>query len=151
MTPERWQQVKDVFERTIEREPAERRAFVDDACAGDDELRDEVTSLLDQHERIGGFSVDTPTGAPGRGATSAPDLSALDTEPLPEAPTPAKVCPRCKAKFDASAAVCPQQSQSSADAVRQVESERISSTVKPLSSSPRMARTRSTEVPSNSR
>jgi serine/threonine protein kinase len=46
MTPERWQQVKDLFQAAIEREPSERAAFLDEACAGDPDLRKEVESLL---------------------------------------------------------------------------------------------------------
>ena len=46
MTPERWQQVKDIFDRAVERDPASRIAFVRDCCGNDDELRKEVESLL---------------------------------------------------------------------------------------------------------
>ena len=46
VTPERWQQVKDIFDRAVERDPASRIAFVRDCCGNDDELRKEVESLL---------------------------------------------------------------------------------------------------------
>jgi serine/threonine-protein kinase len=47
VTPERWQQVKDVVGRALETAPgAARDALIDAACAGDPELRDEVVSLL---------------------------------------------------------------------------------------------------------
>ena len=39
----------------LEREPAERAAFLADACAGDDELRREVESLLTAHNRAEKF------------------------------------------------------------------------------------------------
>src|SRR5262245_51551801 len=51
MTPERWQQVKTLLERALEREAKERAAFLDAACADDAELRREVESLLAYEER----------------------------------------------------------------------------------------------------
>jgi serine/threonine protein kinase/TolB-like protein/Flp pilus assembly protein TadD len=55
MTPERWQQIKSVLDSALEREPNERAALLDEACAGDTELRREVESLLEAHERAGDF------------------------------------------------------------------------------------------------
>jgi serine/threonine-protein kinase len=46
MTPERWQQVERVLRAALEREPAERAALLDIACADDPGLREEVESLL---------------------------------------------------------------------------------------------------------
>ncbi|HKI02493.1 MAG TPA: serine/threonine-protein kinase [Thermoanaerobaculia bacterium] len=59
MTSDRWQQVKAVLEDVLEREEAERRAFLDAACQGDDELRREVESLLASEAEIGDF-IETP-------------------------------------------------------------------------------------------
>jgi len=42
----RWQKVKDLFGDALEQEPAERKAFLDYACSGDEALRAEVESLL---------------------------------------------------------------------------------------------------------
>src|SRR6266567_5961340 len=39
MTPERWQQVKQIFQSALERNPAERSAFLNQACADDAALR----------------------------------------------------------------------------------------------------------------
>ncbi|MET0555854.1 MAG: protein kinase [Vicinamibacteria bacterium] len=50
-----WQRVKDVFQATFARAPAERAAFLDEACAGDAGLRHEVESLLASHQEAGGF------------------------------------------------------------------------------------------------
>ena len=47
MTPERWRQVEAVLQAALEREPAERAALLDSACAGDPDLRQEVESLLE--------------------------------------------------------------------------------------------------------
>ena len=50
MTPERWQEVKKALAGALERTPAERRAYLDQACA-DDSLRREVESLIAAHEQ----------------------------------------------------------------------------------------------------
>ena len=50
MTPERWPQVKALFDAAVEREPAARAAFLDQACRDDSEMRLEVESLLARDE-----------------------------------------------------------------------------------------------------
>ena len=42
MTPEHWQEVERLFHAALERAAAERAAFLDDSCAGDEALRREV-------------------------------------------------------------------------------------------------------------
>ena len=59
MTPERWQGVKKVLDCALERTPEERCAFVEQACAGDEELRKKVESLIASHEKTGSF-IDVP-------------------------------------------------------------------------------------------
>ncbi len=49
MTPGRWQRVKEVFAAASERDAQDVASFLDDACAGDAELRAEVESLLAAH------------------------------------------------------------------------------------------------------
>jgi len=51
----RWQRAKELFEAALERDPADRPAFLLEACAGDDSLRMEVERLLSGHERAGSF------------------------------------------------------------------------------------------------
>jgi eukaryotic-like serine/threonine-protein kinase len=51
MTPERWQQVKGVLENVLEVAPHDRAAFLDQACGGDQALRQEVESLLAGEEQ----------------------------------------------------------------------------------------------------
>jgi serine/threonine protein kinase/tetratricopeptide (TPR) repeat protein len=46
LTPERWQQIKEVFADAQERQLAERAAFLEKVCAADESLRSEVESLL---------------------------------------------------------------------------------------------------------
>src|SRR5438874_2399337 len=46
MTPERWREVEQVYQSTMDREPESRSAYLSDACGVDEELRREVDSLL---------------------------------------------------------------------------------------------------------
>jgi hypothetical protein len=46
MTPERWQQVKVVLENVLEITPSKRAVFLEQACDGDQALRQEVESLV---------------------------------------------------------------------------------------------------------
>lgn len=55
MRPERWQQIQGVYLDVLEVGEEERAAFLAKACAGDDELRREVESLLNAHEDAGTF------------------------------------------------------------------------------------------------
>jgi len=55
MTPERWQQIEDLFQRALERPGAERAAFLVAACAGDQDLRREVGELLGSFEQAYDF------------------------------------------------------------------------------------------------
>ena len=59
MTPERWQQVKEIFNSALKCEPGERSAVLSSACGGDEALRKEVESLLASHEKDGSF-IDSP-------------------------------------------------------------------------------------------
>lgn len=51
MTPERWQQVKHIFYAALEQPAEQRAAFLDQACAGDEDLQKEIASLLAAHEQ----------------------------------------------------------------------------------------------------
>ena len=46
MTPERWQQIDKLCQSALELEENRRAAFLEEACAGDEELRREVESML---------------------------------------------------------------------------------------------------------
>src|ERR1041385_3426658 len=59
MTPERWQQVKEIFNSAITYRPDERSLFISRACSGDEDLRSEVESLIASHEQSGSF-IDKP-------------------------------------------------------------------------------------------
>jgi eukaryotic-like serine/threonine-protein kinase len=55
MKPERWQQLDKLFHSALERAPEERAAFLDEACAGDQQLRKEVEDLITANEQSGSF------------------------------------------------------------------------------------------------
>src|SRR5215475_6262797 len=46
MDNQRWRQVETLYHAALEREPQSRAAFLEEACAGDEELRREVEELL---------------------------------------------------------------------------------------------------------
>ncbi|MCP5119271.1 MAG: hypothetical protein GY953_51370, partial [bacterium] len=52
MTAERWARIKSVFSDALERDGDERRAFLDQACGEDAELRREVESLFQEREGV---------------------------------------------------------------------------------------------------
>ena len=88
MDPDRWRRAADVFEAALDRPEADKRAYVDEACAGDVDLRREVEALIDEDRRsspldvaissealatlsfvknIGPYHLDTLLGAGGMG------------------------------------------------------------------------------------
>jgi len=60
MTPERWQQIREVFDRAAVLDAEGRAVFLDKACAADAELRREVESLLVSDDRAGTGFLNTP-------------------------------------------------------------------------------------------
>ena len=59
MTPERYEQIGQLYHAALEREPADRAAFLAEAC-GDNELRREVASLISSHEQAENFIEQPP-------------------------------------------------------------------------------------------
>jgi len=55
MKPDRWQQIDKLFDASLERDPGQRAAFLDQACAGDEELRRELEALIAAHEQANSF------------------------------------------------------------------------------------------------
>src|ERR1700730_224395 len=87
VTPEVWQRVKEVLAGALEREPGDRPAYLDQACA-EQSLRNEVESLIATHEKgdscflkqpaiesgaletgavLGSYEILAPVGAGGMG------------------------------------------------------------------------------------
>src|ERR1039458_7190230 len=46
MTPERFRRIADLYDAVLRQPPPERPRFLAEHCSGDDELREEVESLL---------------------------------------------------------------------------------------------------------
>ena len=59
MTPERYQQIGEIYHSALELGPKQRVAFLAQACAGDAELLREVESLIASNEQAGEF-IDAP-------------------------------------------------------------------------------------------
>ena len=72
--PPIWSRVSEIFNAALDRPPAERPAFLDEACAGDEALRSEVESLLAAHEGSGAF-LDVPAAVVTGLATDESGLS----------------------------------------------------------------------------
>src|SRR6266850_2068256 len=49
MSPDRWQKIEGLYHAALEREPNVREAFLSEASGGDEELLEEVRSLMEQH------------------------------------------------------------------------------------------------------
>ncbi|MEK6321664.1 MAG: amidase family protein [Acidobacteriota bacterium] len=60
-TPERFKSAQELFHAALSLEPADRTAFLVEACASDRELLDEVQSLISSHEQAASF-IDSPKG-----------------------------------------------------------------------------------------
>ena len=75
MSANRWALVDQLLDSALDREPADRDAFLQSACAGDEGLRREVESLLSHHDNAGAF-LQTPavdlTGVDGRAPLRQP-------------------------------------------------------------------------------
>ncbi|HEX4946007.1 MAG TPA: protein kinase [Blastocatellia bacterium] len=63
-SPERMQQMQQLFHETLERPPQERRAYLAQHCAGDAELQREIEALLNAHEESEGFLSKPANGQP---------------------------------------------------------------------------------------
>jgi eukaryotic-like serine/threonine-protein kinase len=53
MQPERWQQIEEIFQRTVDSPPQERTAILNAACGADFDLRAEIESLLASYQTSG--------------------------------------------------------------------------------------------------
>src|SRR5215207_1833650 len=62
MTPERYEQIGRICDAALELPPEERAAFIEHASGADEELRREVESLVEAHERAGDFIAEPALG-----------------------------------------------------------------------------------------
>ena len=72
MTSDRLRQVQRILDDVLEKAPAERAAFVADACGGDAELRSEVESLLAQDQQVSPDFMRPPEPPPEVRQTASP-------------------------------------------------------------------------------
>ena len=79
ISPERWQQIEELFHSALEREPEQRLSFLARACNSDSTLLAEVAALLAAHDESGG-PVDAPAVEAVTGLVSGP------REPTPPPP-----------------------------------------------------------------
>src|SRR5262249_51056146 len=56
---DRWQQIEKLYHSALELDESRRKAFLDQACSGDQEVRQEVESLLAQEQKAESF-IETP-------------------------------------------------------------------------------------------
>src|SRR5262249_1582733 len=82
-SPDRLAQIETLFHAALEREPAERAAFLAEACVDDQSLRDAVNDLLDAHDQSWSL-VDQRHAAIETDNTSDPTRR-LPTPPAPQA------------------------------------------------------------------
>ena len=73
MTPERWQNVKELMDAALKVSPPERAVFVYEHAHEDEDLRVEVMSLLESHEDAGDFLESPPVRV--RARDDAPEFS----------------------------------------------------------------------------
>jgi len=81
LTPERWAQIRQIFDGALERSEVDRAAYLRVVCARDDDLRREVESLLASHDSAGDF-LDKPA-ASFSGATQTLNSSGIDLQEYP--------------------------------------------------------------------
>src|SRR5262245_51517399 len=77
MERDRWEQIERLYHAALKREPGARETFLDEACAGDEDLRREVEGLL---------VCDVPNDRFMRSPAIEISARALAVDPLKEAP-----------------------------------------------------------------
>lgn len=101
MTPERHDEIGRIFHAALELEPSERAGFLRQACAGDDDLYQQVSSLLALEQPAEDF-IEAPIW---QKKLSPPD----DPNSPREGKT--KYCPRCQRRYAGRQRMCPEDNQ----------------------------------------
>src|SRR5215467_5250799 len=55
LPPEKWEEVKALFEAALEHSPQERATFLGEVCGGDTVVLENVKRLLAEHDEMGEF------------------------------------------------------------------------------------------------
>src|SRR5262249_52890455 len=77
---DRLRQIEQLYREVLEHQPPQRAAFLDAACAGDEDLRCEVESFLSYQTQTEGF-IEMPAPQPAAKELSARHDQALDQQP----------------------------------------------------------------------
>lgn len=116
MTPEQYEKVGDIFHAALELQPPERGEYLRQTCAGDDELRKEVESLLALDDSAKDFIEKPGCWLPDPFATDALDNSKSlngksDLLATDELYNPVEVvvkyCTHCQRQYSKSQRYCP--------------------------------------------
>ncbi|HEU0176376.1 MAG TPA: AAA family ATPase [Blastocatellia bacterium] len=101
MTPERHEEIGGLFHAALELDPSERTGFLRHACADDDDLYQQVSSLLIL-ERTAEDFIEVPVWQ-------------THSEPLDDSNSPregkVKYCPRCQRRYPGRQRICPEDDQ----------------------------------------
>jgi eukaryotic-like serine/threonine-protein kinase len=73
VTAKRWQTAKALLDEALDRAPADRASFLDQACGADAALRAEVESLVAASQRTGGF-LEPPSSVPAGPLDAGPHI-----------------------------------------------------------------------------
>jgi hypothetical protein len=82
MTRAEWRRVEELIESVLALEPARRAAFLEQACVGDDGLRQEVESLLAYEGRVEQFMPAAALDIDVAGTAGASPAQEDSTRPL---------------------------------------------------------------------
>ncbi len=82
MTPERWQQIEELFQTAVDLPPSERPRYIQQAAAGDSTLFEQVVALVNQYESAGDFIEEPALSATPPLHPSDPYATAAITGPL---------------------------------------------------------------------
>ena len=77
METERWQKIEDLYHSALELQGSRRAGFVEQACSGDEALRQEVESLLAQAQGTATFLEAPALDVAARDLAMSPELGAL--------------------------------------------------------------------------
>ena len=84
MQPERWRQIEELFHSALKIEENRRVAFLEESCAGDEDLRNRVEALLAHHKEAGSFLESPALDLAAQGPAGA-DSSASQSRGFAEA------------------------------------------------------------------
>jgi eukaryotic-like serine/threonine-protein kinase len=82
MKPERWSKIESIFHKALEADESKRGAVIEESCAGDEELRREVESLLAHHSDSASF-IEKPAFADQMKSSNVPPVK-TGTAPRPD-------------------------------------------------------------------